>query len=141
MTDDGGGRNVLAERLNHLFETMHPPYTAREVADAINAQAGAKIISAMYLSKLQTGQSTEPSPSHLIAIARFFGVDTGYFRNRTADDAADHTVPPSSMRDTDVRSITLRAQGLSPASLAVVRAVIENARRLEGLPGEDEPQP
>jgi len=37
------------------------------------------------------------------------------------------------VRDADVRSIALRAQGLSQASLAAVRAVIENARRLEGL--------
>jgi hypothetical protein len=32
----------------------------------------------------------------------------------------------------------VRTQGLPPASLAAVRAVIEDARRLEGLPIEDE---
>jgi len=34
----------------------------------------------------------------------------------------------------------MRAQGLPPASLAAVRAVIEDARRLERLPIEDEAQ-
>jgi transcriptional regulator with XRE-family HTH domain len=48
------------------------------VADAINAQAGVKIISAAYLSRLQTGQRAEPSDSRLVAIARFFGVDIDY---------------------------------------------------------------
>jgi len=82
MTNDGSQENVIAERLNHLFETVHPPYTPREVADAINAQAGAKIISATYLSQLQRGQCTEPSDSRLVAIARFFGVDIDYLSGR-----------------------------------------------------------
>ena len=133
MTNDGSPRNVLAERLNHLFETVHPPYTAREVADAINAQTGAKIISAAHLSQLQIGQGSDPSHSHLLAIACFFGVDIGYFRDEVADDEADRVALLSSVRDADVRSIALRAQGLSQASLAAVRAVIENARRIEGL--------
>jgi hypothetical protein len=133
MTNDGGPGNALAERLNHLFETVHPPYTAREVADAINAQAGAEIISAAHLSQWQIGQGSNPGHSPLLAIARFFGVDIGYFCNEVTDDEADRVALPSSVRDADVRSIGLRAQGLSQASLAAVRAVIENARRLEGL--------
>jgi len=133
MTHDGSPGNVPAERLNHLFETVHPPYTAREVADAINAQAGAEIISAAHLSQLQTGQDSDPSHSHLLAIARFFGVDIGYFCSEAADDEADRVAFLSSVRDPDARSIALRAQGLSQASLAAVRAVIENTRRLEGL--------
>ena len=88
MTNDGSTGNVLAERLSHLFETVHPPYTAREVADAINAQAGAEIISAEHLSQLQKGQGSGPSHSQLLAIARFFGMDIGYFRNEAADDEA-----------------------------------------------------
>ena len=133
MTNDGSPGNVLAERLNHLFETVHPPYTAREVADAINAQAGAETISAAHLSQLQIGQGSDPSHSHLLAIARFFGVDSGYFCNEVADDEANRVALLSSVRDADVRCIALRAQGLSQASLAAVRAVIENTRRLEGL--------
>jgi transcriptional regulator with XRE-family HTH domain len=82
MTDDGSQGNVIAEKLNHLFETVHPPYTPREVADAINAQVGAKIISAAYLSRLLTGQATEPSDSRLVVIARFFGVDIDYLAGR-----------------------------------------------------------
>lgn len=85
MTNDGSRENVLAERLNYLFESVHPPYTPCEVADAINAQAGAKIISAADLSQLRTGQSTEPNHSHLVAIARFFGVDIDYLSNKAAD--------------------------------------------------------
>jgi transcriptional regulator with XRE-family HTH domain len=141
MADEG----VIGERLNHLFATVHPagrgPYTLREAADAINAEAGTSIISPAYLSQLRTGQRAEPSHSRLLAIARFFGVDPSYFNEDGAAEETDrHLEFLTAMRDAGVRSVALRAQGLSEASLAAVRAVIENARRLEGLrDGEDEP--
>ena len=44
MAGVSGGDHVLAQRLNHLFVTVHPagrgPYTLREVADAINRRGG-----------------------------------------------------------------------------------------------------
>jgi len=142
MAGDGSQGNVLAERLDHLFATVHPrdrrPYTLREVADAINAEAGAPIISVSYLSQLRAGQRTEPSHSRLVAIARFFGVDVDYFSaDASAEDAGQQIEFLTAMRDAGVRSIALRAHGLSESSLAAVRAVIENARRLEHLPDPD----
>jgi transcriptional regulator with XRE-family HTH domain len=142
MAGDGSGENVLAERLDHLFATVHPrdrkPYTLREVADAINAEAGATIISVSYLSQLRAGQRTEPSHSRLVAIARFFGVDVDYFsKDVPAEDAGQQIEFLAAMRDAGVRSVALRAHGLSEFSLAAVRAVIENARRLEHLPDPD----
>jgi transcriptional regulator with XRE-family HTH domain len=135
---EGSGDSVIAQRLNRLFATVHPagrgPYLLREVADAINDEAGENVISPAYLSMLRSGQRTEPSHSRLAAIARFFGVDVDYFSDDSAADATDQQIEfLSAMRDTGVRTVALRAQGLSEASLAAVRAVIENARRLEGL--------
>ena len=143
MAGGSGGENVLAERLNQLFATVHPagrkPYTLREVADAINAEAGSTIISVSYLSQLRAGQRTEPSHSRLVAIARFFGVDVDYFSGDVpAEDAGQQLEFLTAMRDAGVRSIALRANGLSESSLAAVRAVIENARRLENLPDPDD---
>jgi transcriptional regulator with XRE-family HTH domain len=134
--------SVIAERLNQLFATVHPagrgPYTLREASDAINAEAGSSIMSAAYLSQLRTGQRAEPSHSRLTAIARFFGVDIEYFSSSTAAAEADRQVEfLAAMRDAGVRSVALRAAGLSEASLAAVRAVIDNARRLEGLQGDE----
>jgi transcriptional regulator with XRE-family HTH domain len=141
MAGESTRENVIAQRLDHLFATVHPagrgPYTLREVADAINAEAGENIISAAYLSQLRTGQRAEPSHSRLAAIARFFGVEIDYFSGETAAGEADRQLEfLVAMRDAGVRSVALRASGLSEASLAAVRAVIENARRLEGLPGD-----
>jgi len=137
---------VLAERLDLLIATVHPagrgPYTLREIASAINADAGTSLISAAYISQLRTGQRTEPSHSRLAALARFFGVDTGYFSGEvTTGEASLQLEVLAALRDDAVRSVALRAAGLSESSLAAVRAVIENARRLEGLPddGKDAP--
>lgn len=142
MAGGGSQESVLAERLNHLFATVHPagrkPYKLREVADAINAEAGATLISVSYLSQLRAGQRTEPSHTRLKAIARFFGVDVGYFSgDLTAEDADRQAEFVTAMKDAGVRSIALRAHGLSESSLQAVLAVIENARRLENLPDQD----
>ena len=145
MAGVSGLENLLAQRLNRLFATVHPagrgPYTLREAADAINSEAGETIISASYLSQLRAGQRREPSHSRLAAIARFFGVDVDYFSPEvSAEDADRQTEVLTAMRDAGVRTIALRAHGLSEPSLAAVLAVIENARRLENLP-EPEGQP
>jgi transcriptional regulator with XRE-family HTH domain len=139
--------NVLAERLDRLFATVHPsgrgPYTLREAADAINTDAGETIISAAYLSQLRTGKRGEPSHSRLAAISRFFRVDISYFSDQVPDeDAGRQAEALAAMQDDGVRTIALRARGLSEPSLAAVLAVIENARRLENLPDPDpRPQP
>ena len=142
MAGVSGLENLLAQRLNRLFATVHPagrgPYTLREAADAINSEAGETIISASYLSQLRAGQRREPSHSRLAAIARFFGVDVDYFSPQvSAEDAARQAEVLTAMRDAGVRAIALRAYGLSEPSLAAVLAVIENARRLENLPEPD----
>lgn len=138
--------SVIAERLNHLFATVYPtgrgPYKLREVADAINAEAGASIISAAYLSQLRRGERAEPSHSRLAAIARFFGVDVEYFSDQATAEEADRQLELLvAMRDSGVRSVALRAAGLSEESLAAVRAVIDHVRRLEGLPDDADPAP
>ena len=146
MAEDGTSRGVLADRLDRLIATVHPagrgPYTLREIADAINTEAGTSLISAAYISQLRTGQRTEPSHSRLAALARFFGVGIDYFSDETTTEETSRQLEVlAALRDDGVRSVALRAAGLSESSLAAVRAVIENARRLEGLPddGKDAP--
>jgi transcriptional regulator with XRE-family HTH domain len=132
MSEGSTERGVLAERLDGLILRVHPtgrgPYSLREIAEAINTEAGTNLISAAYISQLRTGQRTVPSHSRLAALARFFGVGIDYF--------SDETTAEETNRDDGVRSVALRAAGLSESSLAAVRAVIENARRLEGLPDD-----
>ena len=132
-------RDLLADRLDHLFRTVHPrdrgPYTPAEVAEAINKAAGEKVISSTYVWQLRTGRRDNPTQKHLSALAAFFGVSPIYF---FGDAEANRDALPAgliaALKDDDVRDMALRAAGLSARSLRAIRDMIENARILEGVP-------
>jgi transcriptional regulator with XRE-family HTH domain len=130
---------VLAERLDHLFATVHPqdrkPYTPKEVAEAINQAAGQRVISPVYLWELKTGRSDNPTLRHIAALAAFFGVSPVYF----FDDAGKNpdALPPdlyAALARDEVREMALRAAGLSDASLRAISGMIDSARTLESPP-------
>jgi len=132
-----GQPETLAEKLDHLFKTVHPAnrgeYSYREVAAAIDAQGG-PTISASYIHMLRTGGKDNPTKRHIEGLAKFFGVPPGYF----FDDEEARKINAqlellAAMRDAGVRNITLRAAGLSPRTLDIVRGMIESARQLDGL--------
>ncbi|WP_336922899.1 helix-turn-helix domain-containing protein [Aquipuribacter sp. SD81] len=126
----------LASKLDHLFASVRargadePTY--REVAAAI-AEQGGPTISPSYIWQLRTGLKDNPTLKHLQALARYFGVETAYFFDDAAAERIDAELALlTAMRDAGVRSVALRAAGLSPESLGLVRDVIDGARRLEG---------
>jgi transcriptional regulator with XRE-family HTH domain len=132
-------QGLFAERLDHLFRTVHPkdrgPYTTAEAADAINAIAGEEMISGTYLWLLRTGQRDNPTMKHLIAIARFFSVPPTYFF--PDESLAENAVPAdlaAALDDAQIREMALRAVGLSDRSLKAITDMINNARTVEGLP-------
>lgn len=137
---------VIAERLDYLFATLRGPdgrpYTMREVADGINQAAGEQVISVQYLSQLRLGQRKVPSYEKLQFIARFFGVDVLYFSDDlAAGQAGEQAEIVRALHDAGVRSLALRASGLSEASLHAVMTLIDHIRSQEGLPpaGQDNP--
>ena len=131
----------FAERLDHLLRTVHPrdrgPYTPAEVAEAINTEAGERVVSGTYLWLLRTGQRDNPTMKHIIAIARFFGVPPTYF---LPDDAMQQGAAPAevvaALSAANVREMALRAAGLSSRSLKAITDMINSARVVEGLPDD-----
>ena len=135
MVDSQAPRS-LAQKLDHLFATVRPrgadEATYREVAAAIATQGG-PTISPSYIWQLRTGVKDNPTLKHLQALAQYFGVETAYFFDDVAAERIDAELALlTAMRDAGVRSVALRAAGLSPESLGLVRDVIDGARRLEG---------
>jgi transcriptional regulator with XRE-family HTH domain len=133
---------LLADRLDHLFRTVHPkdrgPYTPAEVAEAINETASERVISSTYVWQLRTGRRDNPTQKHLSALAAFFGVSPMYFFQQTEADRS--AVPPelvAALKNDDVRDMALRAAGLSDRALRAIKDMIENARAVEGLTTED----
>jgi transcriptional regulator with XRE-family HTH domain len=142
MSGDPADR-AFAERLTHLLSNVHAkggkPESLRDAASGINDLAGEKVISASYLSQLKNGERTKPGHHVVAAIAAYYGVAVTYFSDGEVAARTDRQLGTViAMRNTGVRQIALRAAGLSTESLDVILAMVENARRLEGL-SEDPP--
>ena len=130
-------RRSLADKLDHLFATVHPAkgeYTHQQVAEAIEA-AGGPTISATYLWQLRNGKRDNPTMRHLEALSAFFGVPPTYFFDDDATARIDAELELlASMRDASVRHLALRASGLSKDSLGALADMVDRVRKLEGLP-------
>jgi len=131
------GRRTLAEKLDHLFAVVHPAkgeYTYEQVARAIEERGG-PTISAAYIWQLRKGARDNPTKRHLEALADFFGVAPSYFFDEDAAHAVDAELELLvALRDGAVRDLAVSALGLSAQSLTAIQAMVDHARRLEGLP-------
>lgn len=143
MSEQPSSPGLLAERLEHLFQTVYPkggkPYTNVQAADAINAAAGENVISQGYVWQLRTGYRDNPTRKHLAALAAFFGVSVLYFFEDTDKDAGLASEVQLALQDDAVRDVAFRAAGLSDETLKMVQDMIDRARTLEGLPKITEP--
>lgn len=132
MTETGPKRRSFAEKLEHLFATVHPrgrrPYTLDEVAAGI-AQSGDEPISANYIWMLRKGARANPTIKTVQALAHFFGVPPAYFVGE--DDLADRVDSQlellAKMRDAGVASLGLRSAELTPESTAAIAKMIDVA--------------
>ncbi|WP_418002240.1 helix-turn-helix domain-containing protein [Mycobacterium sp. PDNC021] len=110
---------LFAERLNNLFDAIHPPargpYRNSEVTQAL-ARRGHDL-SDPYLSQLRRGIRTRPSPQTVQQLAEFFGVRTEYLNGRDSgytralDDELDWL---RLARDESVREVTTVLLTLPP---------------------------
>ena len=128
----------LAEKLDLLFENFRRPDGKKySYLDVQNGTDGA--MTAGYVWKLHTGKGTNPSYKTLEAICRFFDVPIDYF-------ASDETVSPEryarelkiarALRKAGVEQVALRVSDLDEAARRDIMAMIEYARRAQGLKGE-----
>ncbi|UQA92296.1 helix-turn-helix domain-containing protein [Streptomyces halobius] len=133
----------LADKINHLFRTVVPAgrgsYSTEEAAQAISARGVS--ISGSYIWLLRKGQRDNPTLRHLAALAEFFGVPPAYFFDDEVTEKVNTQLKlATALRDTRVRSLALRADGLSPASLDALLTMVNEARRIQNLPaGNDVP--
>jgi transcriptional regulator with XRE-family HTH domain len=127
---------TLADKLNHLFATVHPPkgeYTHEQVATAIE-QAGGPTISATYVWQLRKGLRDNPTKHHMEALAGFFGVPPAYFfDDETAARVDEQLDLLAAFRDPMLRDLAVKASGLSPRTLRTIIDMVDRARELEGL--------
>lgn len=133
--EDDGVPPALADRLDHLFTARggrkgrEPTY--REVATAI-ADRGGPTVSPSYIWQLRTGLKDNPTLKHLQALAGYFQVEPAYFFDASTAERVDaDSALTTAMTNPAVRAVALAAADLSPASLTMVRLVIDQTRALE----------
>lgn len=145
MADQGGAEGwptrSFADRLNYLFDTVHPvgrkPYSNPEVAEAISATGVS--ISGAYIWLLRTGQRDNPTLRHLEALAKFFGVSAAYFLDaERAGEIAEQLELLAVVRDADIREIALRSAGLSKPDRLIILGIV---KRFAGECPPASPQP
>ncbi|HEV2236611.1 MAG TPA: helix-turn-helix transcriptional regulator [Ktedonobacterales bacterium] len=127
----------LAQKLDRLFKTIRREdgreYTYRDIAAEIERRCQIKV-SPSYVWQLRTGQRDNPTIRHIEALATVFGISPQYFLDDAeAAQTAEELALLAALRDSAVRQLALRAQGLSHESLAPVRELVERVRELERL--------
>lgn len=140
MPDQRASTASFADRLDRLFRAVHPrgrgEYSYEEVASAIRGTG--VTISHTYLWQLRKGARDNPTKRHMEALAHFFGVPASYFLDEDTSTVDDQLELLVALRDNSVRSVALRAAGLSETSLTAIMGMIEHARAIEGLPPASE---
>ncbi|GAA0896556.1 MULTISPECIES: hypothetical protein [Streptomyces violaceusniger group] len=135
----------LEQRLNKLIETLYPDERTRpgyaRLAKEIRETTGGSI-SATYLWELATGRKRNLTLEQLDILAQFFGVPPEYFLNDKVSERVNaQLMLATALRDTKIRSLALRAEGLSPASLDALLTMVDEARKLQNLSVMNDPNP
>ncbi|MFJ8477117.1 hypothetical protein [Kitasatospora sp. NPDC094011] len=143
--DSPAGRPTVQsfdERLQGLIGTMYPDERKRpgytKLAKEIRESTGGTI-SGTYLWELATGKKRNVTLDQLTVLAKFFGVPAEYFLSEDVADRVDTQLKAMlALRDARVRSIALRADGLSAQALEALLVMVNEARKLERLSPVDD---
>jgi transcriptional regulator with XRE-family HTH domain len=129
---------LVAQRLDELLKVARTKdgakHTPASVAEAINEQAGEKVIDKTYIWQLRKGKKDNPSYNVLILLARFFGVSPLYFFPDDADAPEIEQPLRAALSDPAIRELVTLSVGLSERSLEAIKTMVKNTRALEGLP-------
>ncbi|MFI1358146.1 XRE family transcriptional regulator [Streptomyces sp. NPDC020898] len=131
--DDGA---VFRERLNWLFEHVHPPrrgaYSNKEVAARIAGFGGS--LSDSYISLLRTGKRINPSDDAKDWLAQAFGFPERFFGDDEVAAEALRQFAEVKSKQAGIEGVFYRMIGLSADGFAAVLKEVDRVRELEGLP-------
>lgn len=147
---------TLAYVIDQLFRKIRRQdgreYANREVAQWceqwLGAYAGGGTFSPTYMGQLRSGKRTNPTLSHLRALAAFFQVDPALFVNEhgsmdlesdRANSIRDQLNLAAALRDANVVGVALRAASLTPENIRKIEAEIAKLRDAQGGSNEESP--
>lgn len=128
---------TFATRLTKLINARRmsdgAPWTSASLARALTSRGVPTTHS--YISQLRNGQRDNPTMTVVQAIAGVFEVPPAYFfDDQLSAQLEEELELASALHAAGIRGVALRAVGLDPASLQMTRLMLDEVRRLQGLP-------
>ncbi|SLF51732.1 hypothetical protein [Mycobacteroides abscessus] len=124
----------FGEKLTQLIDGLgKSDMSDAKLAAEISEASGVKF-TRQYFWELRTGKVTDPKLGVITALANYFRVKPSYFTDPGMDESNSKRMKLlAAMREGGVEGLSLRATGLSDATIARVTTILDSARELEGL--------
>jgi transcriptional regulator with XRE-family HTH domain len=127
----GEGRSIgqaeesygVAARLEHLFEVVRNPKTAKPYTNAEVARMTLGDLSEEDVERIRTGAISDPSVGQVASLASVFGVEPSYLLDRGEPSLLDEELVEA-LRDEDVRDITRESSRLPDRERRLVLGIV-----------------
>jgi len=117
----------VAGRLEHLFEVVRNPKTAKPYTNGEVARMTLGDLSEEDVQRIRTGAISDPTVSHVASLASVFGVEPSYLLDRGEPSLLDEELVQA-LRDEDVRAITRESSRLPDGERRLVLGIVRQFR-------------
>jgi len=117
----------VAGRLEHLFEVVRNPKTAKPYTNGEVARMTLGDLSEEDVQRIRTGAISDPTVGQVAALASVFGVEPSYLLDRGERSLLDEELVQA-LRDEDVRDITRESSRLPDGERRIVLGIVRQFR-------------
>jgi len=135
----------LAGRIGRLFDAIEDPKTGETYTNSKIARMSLGDLSEADVEGLRSGSVSDPPLSHLLALARAFGVEPSYLVDGTGE-ALTGGESARSLSDNEVREIALGCARLPRREMGIVLGIVRQFEAMgatdsseQGMPPADPP--
>jgi transcriptional regulator with XRE-family HTH domain len=127
-TDQLEERATIAERLEHLFQTIVDEKKGRPYTNAEVARMSLGGISEQEVAGIRSGETGNPTIDQVLALAEAFGVSPSYFTERKAPLLSQEAI--EALADRDSSEIIHKTLALSDAEKRMVLDILDHLGQL-----------
>src|SRR5215213_633564 len=117
----------VAGRLEHLFEVVRNPKTAKPYTNGEVARMTLGDLSEEDVQRIRTGAISDPTVGQVAALASVFGVESSYLLDRGEPPLLEKELVQA-LRDEDVRDITRESSRLPDGERRFVLGIVRQFR-------------
>ena len=132
-----GTREGLAGRVERLFDAIKDPKTGETYSNSKIARMSLGDLTEEDVEGLRSGSLADPPLSHLLALARAFGVEPSYLVDGTGEALTGGEIARAPS-DNEVREIALGCVRLPPREKGIVLDIV---RQFEAMGANDRTEP